>query len=144
MQRTSRNRPLWVVLIAGVIVFGLGTRSPAFPASRAITGYIGDGAWALAVFFGYGLLVPSLSTMKTIVLAAATSLSVELLQLYHEVWIDSVRATTLGHLVLGSDFDPVDLICYGAGIGMGVLIEGRFFQMAEKRQEQGISNERRG
>ncbi len=144
MPRMSRNRLLWVGLIAVVILFGLSTRLPAFPASRGMTGYIGDAAWALAVFFGYGLLVRSLPTIQTVVLAAATSLLVELLQLYHAVWIDSVRATTLGRLVLGSDFDPVDLICYGAGIGIGAFIERKIFRFAQKRQQQDSANEHRG
>ena len=99
MQQTHRNRTVWAGLIAVVIVFGLGTRSPAFPFSRGITSYIGDAAWALAVFFGYGLLLPGLSTVRIVVLAAATSLLVELSQLYHDAWIDAIRGSTLGHLI---------------------------------------------
>ncbi len=133
MQQARRSRLLWNCVIAAVIVFGLGTRSPAVPFSRLITGYVGDAAWGLAVFLGYGLLFPTLSTRKVAVFAAATSLGVELSQLYHTRWLDSVRSTTLGHLVLGSGFDPIDLICYGAGIGIGVLVETGLFRLVHRR-----------
>jgi Protein of unknown function (DUF2809) len=133
VHQIRRNRSLWVGLIAAVIVFGLSTRSPAFPLPRTFTGYAGDAAWALAVFLGYGLLVPRFSTRKVAVLAAATSLVVELSQLYHAQWIDSIRSATLGHLVLGSGFDPIDLVCYGAGIGIGALIEAGLFRRVWKR-----------
>ena len=65
--------------------------------------------------------------------AAATSLGVELLQLYHMPWLDSVRSTTFGHLVLGSGFDPIDLIWYGVGIGVGGLLEAGLFWLARRR-----------
>ena len=48
---------------------------------------------------------------------------VEVGQLYHAPWIDSIRRTTLGGLVLGFDFVWSDLACYAVGVGLGVLIE---------------------
>lgn len=122
-QQKRRNRALWVVLMAIVIVLGLGTRLPVLPFPPSFSGYLGDGLWALAVYVGYCLLFPGLSTMKSATLAAITSLLVEFSQLYHAPWIDSIRNTTLGHLLLGSGFDSIDLICYCAGIGIGVLFE---------------------
>ena len=38
-------------------------------------------------------------------------------------WIDSIRHTTLGGLVLGFGFLWSDLACYAAGVGLGVTIE---------------------
>lgn len=37
-------------------------------------------------------------------------------QLYHAPWIDSIRATSLGGLVLGFGFLVSDLICYTCGV----------------------------
>ena len=79
---------------------------------------------------------PALRRCKVATLAAATSLLVEFSQLYHAPWIDSIRGTTLGHLLLGSGFDSIDLICYAAGIGVGVLIEMGLIQLAETRPMQ--------
>ena len=62
LQRNSRNRLPWLGLLAIVIAFGLGTRLRSLPFPPSFTGYLGDGLWALAVFVGYGLLFPGLST----------------------------------------------------------------------------------
>jgi hypothetical protein len=42
--------------------------------------------------------------------------AVETSQLYHGPVIDSIRATLPGHLVLGSNFDPRDLVAYVFGV----------------------------
>ena len=44
-------------------------------------------------------------------------------QLYHAPWIDSIRHTTLGGLILGYGFLWSDLACYAVGVGLGVVIE---------------------
>ena len=43
--------------------------------------------------------------------------------MYHAPWIDSIRSTTLGGLVLGFDFVWSDLACYAVGVMMGMLVE---------------------
>ena len=43
--------------------------------------------------------------------------------MYHAPWIDSIRRTTLGGLVLGFGFVWSDLACYAVGVGLGILIE---------------------
>ena len=48
---------------------------------------------------------------------------IEVSQLYHAEWIDSIRATTLGGLVLGYGFLWSDLVAYTIGVGVGFLFE---------------------
>jgi hypothetical protein len=79
--------------------------------------------WALAAFAGIGLLLPRSSTGTIALLAMALSVAVELSQWYHAPWIDSIRQTTLGALILGFSFLWSDLACYAAGVGLGVLLE---------------------
>lgn len=55
--------------------------------------------------------------------ALVFSYGIEFSQIYHAPWIDSVRATTLGGLVLGQGFLVSDLICYAAGILIALLID---------------------
>ena len=88
---------------------------PAFVAASA-----GDTLWALVAFLGIGLLLPRASTWAIALLALSFSVLVEISQLYHAPWIDSIRRTTLGGLVLGFDFVWSDLACYAAGIGIGI------------------------
>jgi hypothetical protein len=44
-------------------------------------------------------------------------------QLYHAQWIDSIRSTTVGGLLLGFGFPWCDLACYAAGVGVGIFLE---------------------
>ncbi len=53
----------------------------------------------------------------------AFSVAIELSQLYHAPWIDSIRQTTLGGLILGFGFLWSDLACYAVGVVLGVLVD---------------------
>jgi hypothetical protein len=48
---------------------------------------------------------------------------IEVSQLYHASWIDSVRHTTIGGLIQGFGFLWSDLACYAVGVGLGATIE---------------------
>ena len=62
--------------------------------------------------------------MQVALLAISFSILIEFSQLYHAPWIDSIRHSTLGSMILGFDFDATDLACYSVGVGMGILFEG--------------------
>lgn len=122
-MRTPRRRTAWISLILVVVLLGLGSRrfGPRLPGIVAT--YAGDTLWALAAFLGFGLLFPRISTWAVALLAMAFSVIIEMSQIYKAPWIDSIRRTALGGLVLGFDFVWSDLACYAAGVGLGILIE---------------------
>jgi hypothetical protein len=78
------------------------------------------------VFFGVAFLFPRWSTRIVAIATVVFCFGIELSQLYHAPWIDRVRATTLGGLILGFSFVWSDLLCYTVGVAIGVLIDGRF------------------
>jgi hypothetical protein len=120
-----RRRPLlYGIGLLATIALGLGSRrfGPMLPG--LIASYGGDTLWALALFLFLGLLMPRMATGRVAALALAGSLLVELSQLYHAPWIDSIRRTTIGGLILGFGFLWSDLACYLVGVGLGVAIEG--------------------
>ena len=121
-RRRKRNPLVWLILIALTVGLGLASRYaghlPSFLAD-----YAGDTLWALAAFLGFGLILPRASTWTVAFLAMSFSVIIEVGQLYHAPWIDSIRRTTLGGLVLGFDFVWSDLACYAAGVGLGLVIE---------------------
>src|SRR5271165_5485284 len=123
MIRRRRNPLVQIILIALACLLGIGSRRYAHALPGFIAAYAGDTLWALAAFLGFGVLLPRASTRTIAVLALAFSVAVELSQLYHAPWIDSIRQTTLGGLILGFDFVWSDLVCYAAGVGSGVLFE---------------------
>jgi Protein of unknown function (DUF2809) len=118
-----RNPVIQIILIALVSILGIGSRRYAHILPSFLTAYAGDTSWALAAFLGMGLLLPRASTGTIALLAMILSVAVELSQLYHSPWIDAIRQTTLGGLILGFGFLWSDLVCYALGVGLGTLLE---------------------
>lgn len=123
MLRRKRNRLVQIILIAVVCLLGIGSRRYAFALPGFVASYAGDTLWALAVFLGFGLILPRASIRTIALLAMAFSVAIELSQLYHATWIDSIRQTSLGGLIMGFGFLWSDLACYALGVGLGVSVE---------------------
>lgn len=122
-QQMPRSRLLYCASVVVVIALGLlSRRYPQFlPA--ALGQSPGDALWALMVFLGVGFLFPRASTFKLAMAALGFSFAIEFSQLYHAPWIDAVRATRIGHLVLGNGFLWSDLIAYTVGVLTGAVTE---------------------
>jgi hypothetical protein len=119
-----RRSPLvQIILIALTCLLGIGSRRSTHGLPSFIAAYAGDTLWALAAFLGIGLVLPRESTRTIASLAMAFSVAVEISQLYHAPWLDSIRQSTLGGLILGFGFLWSDLACYAVGVGAGVAIE---------------------
>ena len=70
-----------------------------------------------------GVLLPSVRLGVRSVGALAVCFGVEVSQLVHGPVIDAVRGTTAGRLVLGSGFDPRDLLSYALGVSTATILE---------------------
>jgi hypothetical protein len=123
MPETRRNPLAGLVLIAMTILLGIGSRRFGHSLPGFVAAYAGDTLWALMAFLGIGLILRRASTWRVALLAMSFSVMIEVSQLYHAPWIDSIRRTKLGGLVLGFGFVWSDLACYAAGVGLGVAVE---------------------
>ena len=126
-----RNRALYVLWIAIVIGAGLASRSKVLALPPFVAKYVGDALWALMVFLGFGFLLPRKSTAIVMGCAAVFSVAIETSQLYHAPWIDAIRRTMPGHLVLGDTFVCGDIAAYLVGIALGGAIERAIRRMRE-------------
>lgn len=68
------------------------------------------------MFWWVTVLWPNGSASTRAAVALAVSWAVEFSQLWHAPWLEQLRATRLGPLVLGSGFDSRDLVSYAAGV----------------------------
>lgn len=118
-----RTRFVYLLAAIVVVIAGLASRSYREQLPAFLADYAGDTLWALMLFF----LVSTLLAGRPVLVRGASSLAlaflVEISQLYHARWIDSIRQTTLGGLVLGFGFLWTDLVCYSVGIVTGSLTE---------------------
>ncbi|BAR84025.1 hypothetical protein KNN_03179 [Bacillus thuringiensis serovar tolworthi] len=122
-MNTKRNRVVYALFTIVIIILGLSSRKFSFALPHLLNDYLGDALWALMIFTGFGFLFPKTETKKLAFISLMFCYGIEASQLYHAEWIDSMRATTLGRLVLGYGFLWSDLVAYTIGVGVGVLCE---------------------
>ncbi|MBI6871632.1 DUF2809 domain-containing protein [Clostridium aciditolerans] len=119
----KRNRLQYGLMVLVVIILGLCSRRMSNLIPGFLNTYLGDALWALMIFFTFGFIFRTIETKKVALIAIAFCYFIELSQLYHTSWIDSIRKTTIGGLVLGYAFLWSDLLAYAIGIGVGVIME---------------------
>jgi hypothetical protein len=125
-QTMIRLRLTYITTAILVIVAGLASRQSPHLLPPFMAEYAGDTLWALVLF----LLISTMFAGTSLAVRTATALAiaflVEISQLYHAPWIDSIRQTRLGGYALGHGFLWTDLICYTVGIASGACTEGVF------------------
>lgn len=119
-----RNRWVYAGWIAVVIAAGLASRSRAAAGlPDLIAAYAGDTLWALMVFLMLGFIFPGARIGLLAAAAVGIAFAVEFSQLVQVDWLERIRSTRPGALVLGRGFLATDLLCYLAGVALGVVGE---------------------
>ncbi|ASB98995.1 ribosomal maturation YjgA family protein [Bacillus subtilis] len=119
----KRNR--WIYAVFTLLIIGLGLKSRAYSSvlPDTLNTYLGDSLWAAMIFTGCGFLFRKLKTMITGIISLSFCFVIEFSQLYHAEWIDQIRDTSLGGLVLGYGFLWSDIEAYTIGIAACAAIE---------------------
>ena len=113
-----KSRIGWFIVICITVALGLASRH-----FKVVPLFVGDILWATMVYFIVRFLFIS-KPIKFIAIASLIfSYAIETLQLYKAPWIDSIRPTLFGRLVLGSTFNWGDMISYTLGVGLAVLVD---------------------
>ncbi len=120
---TRRSR--WVYLSAALVVVAIGLllRSAWVPLPPFVVKYGGVALWATMLLLLLATARPRIATPRLALAGLCLAWTVEFLQLYRAPWIDAIRATRPGHLVLGSTFNPPDLLAYVVGIAIGAVVD---------------------
>jgi len=118
-----KKRGVFIAFAIVAMLLGLASRryGPSLPNFVAETA--GDALWAALVYCGMSFCAPHAKIITRAAMTLGFTYAIEFGQLYHAPWIDSVRETTLGGLVLGFQFVWVDLIRYAAGVLFCVAVE---------------------
>lgn len=118
-----KNRIRYFIITIIIMFMGLLSRKFMFIFPINIAPFIGDMLWAMMVYFGFRFLFPKLNITKSLVLAFLFSFSIEISQLYQAQWINNIRNTIIGGLILGHGFLFEDLISYSIGIILGCVVD---------------------
>ena len=120
----KQSRLFNAILIVIVIALGLFFRKIAYPyMPDLINEYLGDALWASMIFFIFRFIFIDKDTRLIAIYAILFCFLIEITQLYHAPWVDSIRATALGGLVLGFGFLWSDLLAYYIGILLATSFE---------------------
>ncbi len=119
-----RNRFLLLGILLVVIAVGLFSRSDSASALPDVFGiYAGDTLWTLAIYLALAILAhrahPALLGLTSLLI----SYTVEFSQLIDTPWLNALRDTLFGALVLGAGFLGSDFVCYTVGGLMGVCLD---------------------
>lgn len=117
------RRLLLILALVLTIALGLASRTVWIPSPALLRAYAGDTLWALAVYWSFSFIWTKKSPAVIAAWSLLTAYAVEFSQLYHAPWIDRIRHTTLGGLLLGFTFLWSDLICYTVGVALGVALD---------------------
>lgn len=115
----KRQRFAYLLAAFFVIVIGLLTLPLRRILSETFISAIGDALWSLAVYLLLTLARPNWAAKRIFIAALVFSVCIEFSQIYHAPWIDALRRTLPGRLILGWQFDWQDLTWYLCGCLMG-------------------------
>jgi len=119
----NKQRFIYFIITCALVVLGLSSRKYGYILPDFLSDYSGDTIWAAMVYFGLRIVFPPFSELKIGISALLFSYAIEISQLYQADWINAIRNTTLGALVLGHGFLWSDLLCYTVGIVLSVIFD---------------------
>jgi hypothetical protein len=85
--------------------------------------FIGDILWGLMVYFIIRFLFITRSIKWVSIASLLFCYAIEFSQLYQAPWINNIRHTVIGGLILGETFLWGDMLCYTVGIAIGIIVE---------------------
>lgn len=112
----ARKRVYYALAVVSLIILGISSRKLSGYLPTFVAEHSGDMLWAAMVYFGFRCLFPRKGLLLAFMGSLIFSFFIEFSQLYQADWINTVRDTTLGALVLGHGFLAVDLLRYFVGI----------------------------
>jgi Protein of unknown function (DUF2809) len=116
---------LGVLLV--IIAAGLGSRHPSCPGP--VISYVGDVLWGALFFHLFRLVWPIAASVRLWLAAVVTTEAIELSQLWRTPWLENLRATRLGGLLLGHQFllsDVVGVALGASAAAIGLEVSTRF------------------
>jgi hypothetical protein len=124
-----KKRLLYGGAILIVIVLGLCSRKFTALLPDFIVEHAGDTLWSAMIYLTVRLCFMSKSLNFALLTSFLFCYVIEYSQLYQAPWINNIRETLIGALVLGHGFLLIDLFRYACGIIGTYLIEKYCFNL---------------
>lgn len=113
----SKRQFKYVVATIITILLGIFSRKLSFLPAET-----GDALYAVMIFFLLSSIFTQQPSYKIAVYAWLVCCAIEISQLYQAAWLQAIRATKIGALVLGHGFLWVDIFAYAVGVTMAFMV----------------------
>jgi hypothetical protein len=117
-----RVRASYIALAIVTIAVGLAVHWHGASLGPVLRDILGDALWAAMMFWFVSALIPGVGLVARGVVVLCICFAVEAGQRIDSPGLDALRNSTIGHLVLGSGFDPRDFVSYSVGVLAAMLI----------------------
>ena len=124
----------YAALLVATVAAGLAVHPYGAGLPTRVQDVLGDALWAAMIFWILSLAAPRARVRMRALAALAVCFGVELSQLLKGPTLDAVRSSTIGHLVLGSDFDARDFVAYTAGVVAAVVLSSAVIGIRARHQ----------
>jgi Protein of unknown function (DUF2809) len=116
----TRACPCLLIIVCGLALRKFG---PVLGLPSALVKYGGSMLWGTMVFFLVAIAAPGQPRWRIALISALLAAGVELFRLVHAPWLDDFRLTTTGALLLGRVYSRWNMLAYGVGIMLGVILD---------------------
>jgi len=117
-----KRRIVYALLLIFCIWLAFATRLHPSWFLPVIAKYGGDTIWAGQFLFFLHIIFVRTPLIKLALINFFFGVLVEVSQLYHAPWIDSIRSTVVGEALLGLGFLWSDIVCYAIGTLLACFI----------------------
>ena len=138
----KRSRAACTALLLATVALGLASRRFGAALPEVLARYGGDVLWAAMVVWLVVLVRPGAATVRAVLAAFGIAVTVELSQLVRVPWLESLRGTRPGALLLGQGFLWSDLACYAIGVTIAGLLDWRLFRFEGAAISHGTAGHR--
>ena len=121
--RAARTR---LAAIAALLAIGVPSKWYAGPGAALVVGEVWDACGSAVVLLTARLLLPTLRPVTTGLVVATLLVGDELLQRVHAPWLETLRATAVGRVVLGNGFSLLDLAVITGAVVVTAVLDARF------------------
>lgn len=124
-NRARRITIARLAAIAALLALGVPSKWYDGAGARYVVGQLWDVCGSAIIVLLGRLLVPRARPAANAAVVLVMLLANELLQLLHAPWLEELRATLFGRVVLGSRFNPLDLLAITAGVTIAAVLDAR-------------------
>jgi glycopeptide antibiotics resistance protein len=112
----SKDRLIYFTAVIITMAAGLASRRFGELLPDFVHEHFGDALWAAMIYFGVRMVWINRSREWAMIVSLMFSWAIECSQIIQTPWLNEVRSTVLGALILGHGFLAMDLLRYAVGI----------------------------